>query len=241
MSTITKTTLVCTDEKSMVVLKRCGAIADNTIAGSASYEAFPANDGMLITVSYGDDIGWLTQPRSSTYEQEVNYVIIPYGQRERLEEIHRLTTGRNVIFIPQIPIKAANESDYYLQCALDAAGSIKALIKLVKSYYSGIMAVNGEDLAKIPSYGENTYKAIFSVSEKLGKQSIDDCIDKVMSHRLVRAKPVMTLYEAFFPLQCEMQHLEKLKSAFDKSMIGLTFDECGPEVVIVAVYDKVPE
>ena len=233
-----KTTLIGFGEYSERVLEKCGSTADAAVADITQFEALSQGGGTLITVSHGDDIGWLTKPRSSAFEQEVNYVIIPYGQRERLEEIHKLAAGRNVVFIPQRPVKAADESDYYSRCILDAAESIKALIKLIKSYYGGMMAIDAEDLHKVLSYGDNTYKAIFSVSD----DSIDECIEKVRSHRLVRSKPVMVLYEAFFPDGCDMEQAEKLRSVFDKSVSGLYLnDNCTPEVVVVAVYDKAPE
>ena len=232
-----KTTLIGFGECGEMVLKKCSATADSVVADITQFDALPQGGGTLITVSHGDDIGWLTKPRSNAFEQEVNYVIIPYGHHERLEEIHSLTAGRNVVFIPQRPTKAADESEYYSRCILDAAESIKALIKLVKSYNGGMMAIDAEDLHKVLSYGDNTYKVIFSV----GADSIDECIEKVRSHRLVRSKPAMALYEAFFPEGCDMEQAEKLRSVFDKSMSGLYLDKCAPEVVVVAVYDKAPE
>ena len=236
MAKLTETTLVATDEKCMEVLKRCDATAEVT-----QYGAIPENSGMLITVSHGDNIGWLTEPRISAYKQEINYVIIPYGQREKLEEIHELSAGKNVVFIPQFPIEATDKSDYYLRCILEAEESIKALIKLIKSDHEGIMAVTEEDIAEVLSYGGNTYKAIFSVRRKSDSQRTEDLIDDVISHRLVCAKPVMALYKAFLPLECQFQHIEKLDSAFEKSMGGVALDECGQEVIIIAVYDKTPE
>lgn len=232
-----KTTLIATDRTGMEILEHCGAIADVTCTRVTQPEALPQGGGTLITVSHGDDIGWLTKPRSSVFEQEVNYVIIPYGQRKRLEEIHSLTAGRNVVFIPQLPVKAADEAEYYSHCILDAAESIKALIKLIKSYCGGFMAIDANDLDIVLSYGDNTYKAIFSVKA----DSIEDCIEKVTSHRLIRVKPVMALYEAFFSSMCQLEHLNQINSAFNKAKYGLMLDECEPQVVIVAVYDRSPE
>ena len=122
-----KTTLIGFGEFGERVLEKCSATADAAVADITQFEALPQGGGTLITVSHGDDTGWLTNQFSSAFEQEVNYVIIPYRQPERLEEIHKLAAGRNVVFIPQLPIKAADESEYYSHCFLDAAESIKTL------------------------------------------------------------------------------------------------------------------
>ena len=225
-----KITLKAMDRTGEEVLQNCGAPAEIMQGQLTEGE-------VLITVCRGDDIGWLTKPRSSAYKQEVDYVIIPYGQRERLEELHRLTAGRNVVFIPQLPVEASDEAEYYSLCTAEAAASVKALIRLLKSSGTGVMAVDETDLERVLTYGENTYRAIFSVSGR----SADECTEKVLSHRLVAAKPIMTLYKAFFPSDCDISQLEELRSAFVRSVSGLTLDECTPEVVIVAVYDKAPE
>ncbi len=227
-------TLIGIGEQAREVLRSCAELRDTEVVAEL---AAGADSELVITVADAEHFSEAAQQHGGGLAVEL--VMLPYGQREMLEQLHAKAAGRNVVFIPQQAINAADAEEYAQRCTEEAAATVAALKRLADSFSQGIAAIDENDLRRLFEYGENTYKAIFSVKAE-GARCVEDCIEKALSHGLIKASPAKVLCQMFFPGSCTMEQIDRFCSALEGAGWGVVFAENGAEIVLAAVYDKAP-
>lgn len=230
-----KTTLIGIGEQAGEVLRSCAELRETEVvaAQSSAELAAGADSELVITVA---DAEHFSEGAPHCGGLAVELVMLPYGQRERLEQLHEKAAGRNVVFIPQQAMNASDAAEYARRCTEEAAATVAALKRLADSFSQGIAAIDEDDLRGLFEYGENTYKAIFSVKAE-GARCVEECIEKALSHGLVKASPAKVLCQMFFPASCTMEQIDRFCSALEGAGWGVVFAESGAEIVLAAVYD----